>query len=146
MDLLILAATTLVEAMSSDAWESAKKAVSAWWRRHRPNQAASVEEALESSCREVRSADDVHRERMISAIEGRWQGRLAALIEERPEVAGNLNNLVEQLRALLPAVDGAADVVNVNSGTVGGHLVQARDIHGDLQLGDVRTRKAPEQS
>lgn len=43
-----------------------------------------------------------------------------------------------ELRAELSAGDGGT--VNSNTGTVGGHLIQARDLHvgGELLLGDVQ--------
>jgi hypothetical protein len=136
MELLMLAATKIVEAMSADAWDNAKKAFTAWWRRHRPTQATLVEQELESSHQEVISAKG-SGEQTRSVIEERWRGRLEALITAQPEAADELASLVEQLSAVLMTAEGGTASVNINSGTAGGHLVQARDIHGGLQIGDV---------
>jgi hypothetical protein len=143
MELLILATAKIIETMSSDAWESAKKAFTAWWRRHRPTQAASVEQELESSHQEIISAESGD-EQTRSAIEERWRGRLEALVKAQPEAAEDLASLVEQLTALLMAVEGGAAAVNINSGTAGGHLIQVRDIHGGLQIGDVTHARRPD--
>ncbi len=68
--------------------------------------------------------------------------RLALALERAAAADGNFAARVRDLwpRASveLSARDGG--VVNASSGTVGGHLVQARDlhVHGGLHLGDVR--------
>lgn len=54
-----------------------------------------------------------------------------------PEFAGQLRTLWPRVQAEL-SVDGSK-IINTTTGTVGGHLVQARDleIRGGLHLGDV---------
>jgi hypothetical protein len=52
--------------------------------------------------------------------------------------AAQVRALWPELRAELSAADG--ETVNSSTGTVGGHLIQARDLHveGGLLLGDVQ--------
>lgn len=73
------------------------------------------------------------------------QGAVQELGQALERVAAADPGFAEQMRALWPqasaelsARDGG--VINVNTGTVGGHLIQARDlrIEGGLNLGDVR--------
>jgi len=67
--------------------------------------------------------------------------RLALTLERAAavdaEFAARVRDLWPRARVELAARDGG--VVNASSGTVGGHLVQARDLHvqGGLNLGDV---------
>lgn len=54
------------------------------------------------------------------------------------EFAAQIRALWQEARAELSAHEDG--IVNSSTGTVGGHLIQARDLHvqGGLQLGDVR--------
>jgi hypothetical protein len=73
--------------------------------------------------------------------------RLALALQQ---LAAADDEFAAQIRALWPEVHAelsgrAGRVVNSNTGTVAGHLIQARDLHvqGSLQLGDVRSQPAP---
>lgn len=58
--------------------------------------------------------------------------RLDHLSESDPEFGTQLRAAGEQLHNELTASDGG--VVNQNSGTVSGSLIQARDVHGGISL------------
>jgi hypothetical protein len=122
--------------MTSDAWEKSKKIVTAWWQRHGGQQVA---EGLESTRGELAVADEGARQQLTPRLEARWEGRLQALLEEHPEAVADLAMLVEELgRALGEATSRAGTdgtVINSNTGSVSGHLIQARDIHGGVRLG-----------
>ena len=73
--------------------------------------------------------------------------QLAAVLERvsgaDPDFGSRLRVLWPQAQAELAARDGG--VVNTSTGTVHGHLIQARDlnVHGNLQLGDPHGPPAP---
>ena len=73
--------------------------------------------------------------------------QLAAVLERvavaDPDFGSHLRVLWPQVQAELAARDGG--VVNSSTGTVGGHLIQARDLNvqGNLQLGDLHGPPAP---
>jgi hypothetical protein len=104
-----------------------------------------VEEALESAHRELTVVDESTRQQLTPLVEGHWQGRLKALLKEHPETADDLTLLVHRLLVLVPQAADSGRVANVSSGTVGGHLIQARDIHDGVQLGAVQTPQRPGQ-
>ena len=95
------AATALIGAMTTDGWSQAKAGALAIWRRHRPGQAETVEDALESARNDLIAADDVTREGIASRVEGRWQGRWEAFLEEHPDATSDVAKLIEQLHALI---------------------------------------------
>jgi hypothetical protein len=65
----------------------------------------------------------------------------ARLATELQRIAAEDDAFAARLRALWPqaAAELSTDVVNTATGTVGGHLMQARDVRveGDLRFGDV---------
>jgi hypothetical protein len=74
-------------------------------------------------------------------------GRLALALQQ---VATADHEFAAQIRALCQEVHAELSVredrvVNNSTGTVAGHLIQARDLHiqGSLQLGDVRNQPPP---
>jgi hypothetical protein len=73
--------------------------------------------------------------------------RLASALEQLAAVddffAARIRVLWPQVQLELAACDGG--IVNISSGRVEGHLIQARDLHveGSLQLGDVARRPHP---
>jgi hypothetical protein len=109
------AAAALVGAMAKDGWSQAKAGMVALWRRHRPGQDVAVEEALESSRGEIITADEAASQALVSTVQGRWQGRLETLLQERPEATNDLVVLVEQLRALTGEQDTVQMVQHVHA-------------------------------
>jgi hypothetical protein len=141
---VVLAASTLVKAMTSDAWEKSKQIVTAWWQRHGGQQVA---QGLESAYGELAVADESARQQLTPLLEARWEGRLQALLGDHPEAAADLARLVEELGAALAEAGAGTSgtVINSNTGSVSGHLIQTRDIHGDVRLGPTRNHPdAPE--
>jgi hypothetical protein len=135
VELVVLAASTLVKAMTSDAWEKSKQIVTAWWQRHSGQQVA---QGLESARGELAVADEAARQQLTPLLQARWEGRLEALLEDHPEAAADLGTLVEELGRALAEAGTSGTVINSNTGSISGHLIQARDIHGGVRLGPVQ--------
>jgi len=132
-----LAGNTVVAAVTTDAWEAARRGFARLLGRGNPKQEQLAEQRLEETRQQLAAAEDADLEQARSALAERWAGRLADLLEEDPGVEEELRTLVQEIRAALPAaVVSAADNavaagrdVNV-SATSGG--VAAAVIHGPV--------------
>ena len=136
-------ASALVGAMVTDGWAQAKAATVAFWRRHRPTRADAVEQVLESTRAEIVAVDEAGRPVLAARVEGRWQERFESMIEEHPEIAGELAELLEYLRKVgspgftrlnVQRVEAAHDAyvagndLRVQKVEMRGHNVANRDI------------------
>lgn len=117
------ASVTLVGLMATDAWENARDGVVALWQRARPERADAVAAEL-GHTREDLAAD--------AGIEGElaaeWQGRIRRLLIERPEVAEDLQRLLDELA---PSASAPSTTVSQHANATGhSRVYQAgRDQH-----------------
>jgi hypothetical protein len=112
-------ATVLATKATEAALSGGKKALTALIRlvRERFQHDPEAQEALEAA--ELQPGD-------AAAVAGLAQA-LNKLASEDPEFDA-------EIRELWPQVAIEADVVNTVTGTVGGHVVQARDIQGGIRF------------
>lgn len=96
------AATTVVQALTTTAWEQARNAVGGLWRRAHPDRAETVEADLVEARREALAAREAGDDQAEQDLVGEWQSRLRRLLATDPQLAGELRELVEQLRPALP--------------------------------------------
>ncbi|MGC5343356.1 hypothetical protein ACPXCE_06720 [Streptomyces sp. DT24] len=101
------AATTVVEALTSAAWEQTQAAIGALWHRVHPDRARTVEAELAETRTDALAALLGGDERAHDALVGEWQGRLRRLLAADPELADELRRLVDALRNSLPRETGA---------------------------------------
>ncbi|MFD8750099.1 hypothetical protein ACFV0O_03820 [Kitasatospora sp. NPDC059577] len=102
--LAALAGSSLVGAMATDAWEHARDGVVAVWRRFRPDRAELVGEDLAELRREVLVAEEQDDEPLREALAADWQQRLSELLRRQPELAGELERVLDDvLTPSLPA-------------------------------------------
>ncbi|MFC8451612.1 hypothetical protein [Kitasatospora sp. NPDC057223] len=102
MDPATLAAvvgSSLVGAMATDAWEHARDGVVAVWRRFRPDRADLVGEDLAELRREVLVAQEQGDEGLQDALAADWQQRLSELLRRQPELAGELERVLDEVLA-----------------------------------------------
>lgn len=116
------AATTLVGAMTTDAWQQARTTVVAWSRRIRPDHADLVGAAFTESRERVltaRRARDEHGESLVVAD---WQRRLAALLREHPGRADELRQLLDdEIAPLLARPENTRTVSQEFKAEASGH-------------------------
>lgn len=138
--LALLAAQTVVAAASTDAWGAAKRGVAHLLGRGDPDRERLAEQRLEQTREQLqvaRPGQDLERAR--GSAEAVWRTRLADLLEEHPDAAGELRTLVERIQAELPADNVAASdhsvaaARDVNISATGGG-VAAGVISGDVTL------------
>lgn len=96
------AASVVVKALATTAWETTKSGVAALWRRVHPDRVETIQAELEETRSEVleaRKTDDGGSEQNLV---GEWAGRLRRLLAADPDVAADLRRLMEEV--LLPAL------------------------------------------
>ncbi|MFF3505580.1 hypothetical protein [Streptomyces sp. NPDC003247] len=105
--LAMTAATTIVAAMATRAWEATKAGVARIFRKagggeSGPESGAGVEVRLERSA--ARSADAVDPAVVRQAQIVRWREDVEDLMREHPDAEADLRTLVEAIRQQLPPV------------------------------------------
>jgi hypothetical protein len=99
------AATTLVAALATDAWERAKTAVGGLWRRVHPDHADTVEADLVETRAAVLEARRAGDEPAEQALAGEWQSRLRRLLAADPRLADDLRGILDELTPAPPEAD-----------------------------------------
>jgi hypothetical protein len=128
MDPIVVAfGTALVGAAATDTWKQARDAVTALWRRVRPQQADSIGTELDLLREDVvaaREAGDTDTER---DLEGAWRVRLQQLLRADPQLAEELQRVLDEVLAPALAPAEQARVQTIITGTASGnaHLSQA---------------------
>lgn len=93
-DLVTTAATTLVEKLAGEAWQTVVDAVGNLWRRAHPERGESAEaDAAEtrSAVLQARAAGD---DEAVAELVGEWRSRLRRLIAADPGAADELRRLL----------------------------------------------------
>ncbi|GGJ90508.1 hypothetical protein GCM10011583_22400 [Streptomyces camponoticapitis] len=101
--LAMTGATTIVAAMATSTWESARGRVAELFRRRGEDEATAIAVQLDGDAHLVADEDDTEgvREELIRP----WARRLAALLREHPEATEELRRVVEEVAAGLPRTE-----------------------------------------
>jgi hypothetical protein len=89
------AATTVVQLLTTDAWERLKSALGSLWSRSRPGKEAALEAQLDESRAEVMAAGD-DAEQVRTELTAEWQGRLRRLLAADPAIAAELRRVLDE--------------------------------------------------
>ena len=100
--LTMAGATTIVAAMSTDAWAVARDWVVKFFRRHSPDGQDELEARLEANAALVARAGDAERARGV--LVGPWQLELEDFLVQHPEAAADLAAVTGQIQAALPGL------------------------------------------
>ncbi|MEE4495157.1 hypothetical protein [Streptomyces sp. BE230] len=126
------AASVLVRAMSSDAWQQVQAEMVALWRRALPGRAEDVEASLADARAEVLAGRDSGDEAIEAELAADWQLRIRRLLETEPALADDLTQFVNDSLATLPPDERARinRVVVEATGSGDARVYQAgRDMH-----------------
>jgi hypothetical protein len=139
--LVSLAGRTVVAAAVTDVWENAKVGFARVLGRGDQQRTRLAERRLEETRKQMEGVPGLELERARAQLEAAWQARLADLLEEYPGVAGDLQALVEQVWAELPAEAVAAAGHGVAAGrdvniSASGGGVAAGTIQGNVSAGN----------
>lgn len=126
-------ASTLVALLATDAWEQARSAIGALWRRVSPAHAAAVEAQLATTHEMLVAARERGDEQAARILAGEWQNRLSEVLAVDPQVADELRRVLdEELRPALTAAGVTSTQVPSMHARASGHarVYQAgRDQH-----------------
>lgn len=140
VQLVELAGQTVVAAAATDGWGKAKAGLARLLGRGDNRRVQLLERRLEETRAELAAASGAVLESRQAAQAAAWQARLGDALEEHPDLAAGLRDLVSRIQADLPpggvtasghAVAAGRDVTIEASG--GG--VAAGTIHGDVSPG-----------
>ncbi|MEU4825113.1 hypothetical protein AB0H37_24845 [Actinomadura sp. NPDC023710] len=123
MDPLLMAAgTALVTAVATDGWQQARSGAVALWRRAHPERVAAVEAELEEVRGEVLAARQAGEAGVEEGLAAEWQRKLARLVTADPEIAAEIQRVLDKVwKPLLPA-DELVRVQNITqNATASGH-------------------------
>jgi hypothetical protein len=141
--LVALAGNALVAAAVTDAWEDVRQKVARWFGRGEPD--PQLERRLDATRRQLSSVSPGDLVQAQAAEATAWQTRFADMLADHPEAVGELDALVREIAASIPA---AAD----HSATAGRDMIARADhgsaaanvVHGNITVGP--TKPGPESS
>jgi hypothetical protein len=91
------AATTVVKALATTAWEQATKALGALWRRAHPDRAKTVEAELAEAHDQLVAARDTGDDQVEADLSAAWRSRLRGLLATDPSLAEDLRRILNGL-------------------------------------------------
>ncbi|MGV9264013.1 hypothetical protein ACWDRR_05050 [Kitasatospora sp. NPDC003701] len=124
-------ATTLVGLMATEAWTQARSRFAALFGRGEADEAEAA--ALERSRTAIVRAQAAGDTEAVNDLAGTWRGRLRQALLENPEVAEELQGILDEFRPQLPAPGGDSRN-NTFSGTVYGNVIQAGSVAGGMTV------------
>ncbi|MGW0698827.1 hypothetical protein ACWD0A_05715 [Streptomyces sp. NPDC002867] len=123
------AATALVGAMATDAWQQARTSAVELWRRVHPERVPAVEAELAEVRAEVLEARQSNDPETEGHLASDWQRRLQRLLREDPDLARELRRVLdEELTPLLPTAEDRSHhgtLVQEARASGGSHIYQA---------------------
>lgn len=93
-------ATTLVAAIATDAWQTARSGVARLFGRRDRDQEAIVEAQLDGDAALVAAAEDTEQTRQV--LVALWQLKLGQFLQQHPDADDDLQGLIDQIRGALP--------------------------------------------
>jgi hypothetical protein len=127
MDPFILAAATaIVSAMATDAWQQARSAITQLWRRVHPERVAAIVGELAEVRGEVLAAREVGDGQAEQDLTADWARKLQRLLasggSSDPGLTGELRRVLdEELSPLLPPAEQARISQITMTATASGH-------------------------
>jgi hypothetical protein len=82
--------------MATDAWQRTREGVASLWRRVHPERAEAVAAELDATHEDLVAARTTGDPDTESELEAEWQGRIRRLLTARPEVAEDLQSLLDE--------------------------------------------------
>jgi Tetratricopeptide repeat len=107
----------VVDAASSHEWETAERRIAQLLGRGDVDQVRLAEQRLEETHEKLTGAAGTDAGLIRTALEVGWAGRLLDFLEENPDTEADLETLVQEIQAVLPAetVPASNHTVSANS-------------------------------
>ncbi|WKX69223.1 hypothetical protein [Streptomyces sp. XD-27] len=104
-ELILAGGTTVVGAMATDSWMAARDGVARLFRGRGEDRQAAIEAQLDNNAAlVVRAADAERARRSLLPV---WLLELESLLDQHPDVAGELRELVSEIQRRLPETQRA---------------------------------------
>ncbi|MFF0143547.1 hypothetical protein ACFYRN_45090 [Streptomyces sp. NPDC005227] len=124
------AGTTMVTLMATQAWEATRDGLVGLWQRLQPARAEAVRGELEASRAELLLAREAGDNESEAELATEWQGRIRRLLLAHPEVAVDLQSLLDELAPQLPQQPAVVEIRQRAEASGSGRVYQAgRDQH-----------------
>ncbi|MFI0779335.1 hypothetical protein [Streptomyces sp. NPDC021212] len=138
--LALSGATTLVGAMATDAWETARNRAAGLLGRHDPAQESALKAQLDNNSVLVSRAENTEQARQ--ALVPMWHMQLEQLLQQERDTAGELTVLINDICAALPDSQKSwAQKVQNNIASNGGLVIAAQD--GNVFMHQAATSRQP---
>lgn len=98
--LAMTGAATIVAAMATDVWTTARDSLVEFFRHHSPDRLTDIETQLQANAALITRAGDAERAR--GALIGSWQLELEDLLIGHPAAAEELGMVTARIQAALP--------------------------------------------
>jgi hypothetical protein len=95
----------LAGAAATDAWRYARDGFAKALSRDDRSRAGQLERRLDATAGEIERTGDVDRERVRDAHRVAWQTRIEDVLEEHPEIATDLTELIREVQERLPRAE-----------------------------------------
>ncbi|MFF7021772.1 hypothetical protein ACFY97_12225 [Streptomyces klenkii] len=123
--------SAVVGAAATDAWNTARAGVARLLGRGDHDQEQYAIERLDRTATEIARAADGGRQQLRDKLRNRWTGQLEILLEEHPEAAHELRELIERVQAELPSAQQSW----VQNNTAQAGAIQYITQGGDINVG-----------
>lgn len=128
----LAAATALLGAMATDAWQQSRTAVVAWWHKNHLERARDISRELDSTYSQAMAAGHSGDEDVRQALTDAWRLRFQQLIDADPSVRQELRRLLdEHLAPALPPAEQTQvrQVIHLHAQDQARQYVAGRDQH-----------------
>jgi hypothetical protein len=135
--------TAVVGAMATDAWKTTRDHVVRLFARGGADRQDAIEAALNEDAGIVTDSDEAEREQVRRELLPVWQRRIVRLLDQYPDIATELQDLITQIHAVLPP--GQQAWVQHNTATEGGTVIAhqgtgSQHIHYDRPPGSAEAK------
>ena len=103
LELAALAGRTVVDAAAAEEWETAQRRFARLLGRGDAKQTRLAEQRLEETREKLIGAAGTDVGLIRAALGAGWAGRLVDFLEENPDTEADLQTLVQEIQAVLPA-------------------------------------------
>jgi hypothetical protein len=117
-------ATALIQAITTDGWEAAKRGLAGLWRRWHPGKVTLIEAQVDDARERLTTASPEDIAEITRVLAATWSGNLSALLRTAPDAADDLQELVA--RNFI--------VVESNSQRIGDVTQEAHVDHGGISM------------
>lgn len=126
--------TAVVGAMATDAWKTTRDGVARLFSWGGQGRREAIEAQLEEDAGTLADTDEADREQVRQKLVEVWRQRIERLLEQHPDAATDLQDLITRVQTALPL--GQQAWVQHNTATAGGTVIAhqgtgAQHIHYD---------------